>query len=97
MSTLNVLGLCVCLNGIGLHVYHKWKASSSPHRLGANDNDAIDEGDDEGIDGRRKGRRWIEMSEIKSWERKKQTMLHGGDEIEDDNLSTLPLMSTSDQ
>merc|ERR1712002_254115 len=29
MSTLNVLGLCVCLNGIALHVYHKWKSSSS--------------------------------------------------------------------
>jgi len=92
MSTLNVLGLCVCLNGIALHVYHKWKSSSSsssssvPHRLNVDGDDDVDDyGDKKGR------RRWIELAEIKSWERKKESVfLNGGNELE--NQSNLPLM-----
>ena len=104
MSTLNVLGLCVCLNGIALHVYHKWKSSSSTSRL----NPDLDVDDDNGgyFEGEANektcgdGERWIELSEIKSWERRKERVTlslgggcsgGGGDESE----LKQPLMSTS--
>lgn len=91
MTTLNILGLCVCLNGIGLHVYHKWQSSSSTH--------IDDEMEDEltmtkkGLEGG--GKKWIELSEIKSWERKKDLLLgeRGG---HDDCQSGVPLLSTRD-
>ena len=91
LSRLNILGLCVCLNGIGLHVYHKWR-SSSPAAILEDDLTIVEKGH---VVERHK---WIELSEIKSWERKKDLLLGGGgggvDVGTDDSQSKLPLMST---
>jgi len=89
MTTLNTMGLCVCLNGIGLHVYHKWRSSSSSSsspsaptlRLGSDDDrddENVDLDDNRSVSPGGNDRKWIEMAEIKSWERRKNYALDSG-------------------
>jgi len=99
MSTLNILGLCVCLNGIALHVYHKWKSSSSSSSSSPLSMAQSDSGmDDAFMKKHGGGQRWIELSEIKSWERKKELLFEGeggGGAAEDHRQSKVPLMSAN--
>lgn len=78
MSRLNLLGLFVCLNGIALHVYHKWQHTSSSSI------ELIDD-DDGGV-----GKKMIELREMKSWEKK--NWFGGG--REDFGQSSAPLISS---